>query len=170
MTGVLRRTEQARRAAVLVILSALSSACADRELNLIPAGFEGPVIIIFNDPNGAPPRWEGSARRYDIPASGVFRTQFGPNEGWGRPDYEYVDANGHRNAIVPGTPCVDSLPGDPVQACLDAVRMNGNGVPSPPYDAYVVSHRANRKQMYDRGARLVDSILFGGSLNGRSPD
>jgi hypothetical protein len=153
------------RTALVGLLCILISACADRELDLMPVGFEGPVIIIFNDPNGAPARWERGARRYDIPASGVFRTQFSPNEGWGRPDYEYVDASGHRSLIVPGTPCVDSLLGDPVQACLDAVRG-----PGPRYDAYVVSHRANRKEMYDRGARLVDSVLFGGSIWGRHPN
>lgn len=151
-------------------LLCLVAACAEPEVHLIPAGFEGPVIIIFNDPNGAAMRREGRARRYDIPPSGILRSQFAPNTGWGRPNYEYVDSVGHRTAIVPGTPCVDSLAGDPVQACLDAIRMNGNGAPSPQYDAYVVSHRANRKQMYDRGARLVDSVLFGGTSWGRPPN
>jgi hypothetical protein len=44
-------------------LLCLVAACAEPEVHLIPAGFEGPVIIIFNDPNGAPMRREGRARR-----------------------------------------------------------------------------------------------------------
>jgi len=159
-----------RRWTGLTVLCVIAAACAEPEVHLIPAGFEGPVIIIFNDPNGAPMRREGRARRYDIPVSGVLRTQFGPSSGFGRPDYEYVDSAGHRTAIVPGTPCVDSLPGDPVQACLDAVRLNGNGAQGPHYEAYVVSHRANRRIMYDRGSHLVDSMLFGGAMYRRPPN
>lgn len=155
-----------------LLMGALISGCqmAEPEVHLIPLGFEGPVIVIFNDPAGAPVRHEGRARLYQIPASGVFRTQFAPNEGWGLPSYQYVDSAGHRTPIVAGAPCTDSLPGDPPQACMDVVRLNMAGVPSPTYSAYVVSHRANRDQMYDRGARLADSVLFGGSVYGRPPN
>jgi hypothetical protein len=133
---------------------------AKPELHLIPDGFEGPVIIIYEDPNGAPLRMEGDTIRYDIPVSGVYRTQSKLNEGWGRPDYEYVDAAGRRTPIVPGTPCVDSLAGDPVQACLDAIKSVGDNTPR--YNTYVVSHRRNREQMYARGAKMVDSLFFSG--------
>ena len=122
---------------------------AEPQLHLLTAGYRGPVLIVFSDSSGAPPRYEGKARRYDIPLSGFLRTQFGPNQGWGRPDYEYVDAAGKRTRIVPGTPGNLSLPGDSVQACsMGRKFIKGR---SPEYSAYVVSRRDNRRQLY--GAR-----------------
>ena len=142
------------------------AACAEPEVHLIPVGLEGPVLIIFSDPNGVPEKREGRARRYDIPESGVFRTQLPRNEGWGRPDYEYVDGAGRRTPIVPGTQCDTTLADDPVQACLGVIRLNGNGAPSPDYTTYVVGHHANRNQMCDRLDQLADSVLFGGVIWG----
>jgi hypothetical protein len=132
---------------------------AEPELHLVTAGYQGPVLIIFTDSSGEPPRYEGKARRYDIPPSGILRIQFAPNEGWGRPDYEYVDPAGKRTRIVPGTPCDDSLPGDSVQACLmGRMFMKGR---APEYSAYVVSQHGNRRQLYERGDSLVKALLFG---------
>ncbi len=123
---------------------------AEHEIHLIPTGYTGPVVII-HDSTGAPVEREGKARLYRVPASGVVRTQFPPNEGWGRPDYYYVGDRGHRVAIVPGTPCDDSLPGDPVQACLMGQTRYGNADPRHAYSAYVVSRHASRRQLYEEG-------------------
>jgi hypothetical protein len=133
---------------------------AEPEVHLIPAGFQGPVLIIYNDSSGSPRRYEGKARRYDIPPTGILRSQFGPNDGWGRPDYEYVDSTGRRTAIVPGTPCDDTLPGDPVQACLMGL-LGFSDRPTPPYAAYVVGRHANRREFYERGDSLVRVVLYG---------
>lgn len=134
------------------------------ELHLIREGFEGPVLIIFNDPDGEPREYEGKSRVYEIPPSGVLRTQFPPNDGWSRPVYMYVDEQGNRTRIVTGAPCED-LSGDPVQACLMA-RRSGLNVNrqhiQPEYDAYVVGRKGNRRDLYGRGDSLVSAVLFGG--------
>lgn len=133
---------------------------AEPEVHLIPAGYTGPVLIIY-DSLGAPVERQGEARLYRIPMSGILRTQFPPNEGWGRPDYFYVDSLGHRTVIAAGTPCDDSLPGDPVQACLMGQTRYGNNGPRYQYSGYVVSRNAARRALYDQGERVVARVLFG---------
>src|SRR5690349_8697309 len=47
---------------------------------LLPAGFLGAVIVLYNRADGTPPLYEGKARLYRIPPSGILRTRFSP---WG---------------------------------------------------------------------------------------
>jgi hypothetical protein len=141
---------------------------AEPEIHLIPAGYEGPVVIIYGDSAGAPMRREGRARVYEIPADGVLRTRFPANPGWERPDYFYVDAEGRRTAITRGVPCNDSLVGDPVQACL-MPNTYVMGRAAPEYESYVVSRRATRRAMEARWDSTVNWAVFGDSTY-RRPD
>jgi hypothetical protein len=137
---------------------------AEPELHLIPEGFEGPVLIAFNDPDGTQPKYDGKSRLYEIPPSGVLRTQFPPNDGWSRPVYAYVDEQGNRTPIVTGAPCED-LPDDPVQVCSMGQRIDGDAsgrLTRPEYNAYVVGRRGNRRELYAKGDSLVSVTLFGG--------
>ena len=145
---------------VLLYGSAYVWGRAEPEVHLIPAGFRGPVLIVYGQPRGAVPAREGRARRYAIPAHGVLRTQYGPNPGWSKPRYFYVDAAGRRSAIVGGLPCADSLPGDPVQACLMG-RLFLSGRAAPAYSGYVVAREGERRAQYERGDSLVRAVVFG---------
>src|SRR5687767_10881838 len=49
---------------------------AEPEIHLIPKGYKGPVIIIFEDKQGEPVKYEDGKRVYKIPLDGVLRTQF----------------------------------------------------------------------------------------------
>jgi uncharacterized protein DUF6843 len=80
----------------LLLGAACVRTCSEPEIHLIPAGYEGPVLIIFDDPAGVRERRERATRVYEIPSNGVLRTRFGPNPGWSRPDYYYVDPTGRR--------------------------------------------------------------------------
>jgi len=132
---------------------------AEPEVHLLPAGYEGPVIIILNVPNGAPKEREGKARLFRIPASGVLRTQYGPNDGWNAPAFFYVDRAGHRTPIPGQAACSDSID-EHVRACWMGTRMNSNGTPSPEYVAYTVSRRTHDGEVSARGDQVVDSLLF----------
>ncbi|CAM4134013.1 DUF6843 domain-containing protein [Pseudoalteromonas ostreae] len=89
------------------ILIALLSACTEvkkREpaIYLIPEGYVGSLYIIFNAPNGQPPKYEGNSRVYDIPPSGVLVTQMDANEGWietSKIQYFYVSNTNERTPI-----------------------------------------------------------------------
>lgn len=133
---------------------------AEHEIHLIPAGYTGPVVILLHEPSAAAPEREAGARLFRIPPSGVARSQLGVNDGWGRPDYFYVDAQGRRTRIVSGTPCDDSLRGDPVQACLLS-HTTFSDLPDRPYEAYIVGRRADRQRWQWRDQRFVDSVAYG---------
>lgn len=133
---------------------------AEKEVHLLPAGFIGPVVILLSDSDAAPTVRENGARLFRIPASGVTRSRFGVNYGWGRPDYYYVDSQAPRTRVVSGTPCDDSLPGDPVQACLMGHTSFGD-LPDRPYQAYVVGRRADQLRWKWRADRFVDSVVYG---------
>jgi hypothetical protein len=135
---------------------------AEPEVHLLPVGFRGPVIIVFRQTDGAAPEREGRARLYRIPKDGVLRTAYGPNDGWSAPAYFYVDSSGHRTEIAGGAPCADSLPGDPVQACLMGWLSIGNRVGAD-YQAYVVTQQADRREQYKRGDSLVRTVIYGQS-------
>jgi hypothetical protein len=70
---------------------------ADPEKHLVPQGYIGHVYIVFDATDGVPPEHDGTARVYRIPAGGILRTQFPPNDGWSWKDevqFFSVDAVG----------------------------------------------------------------------------
>ena len=69
---------------------------------LIPEGYVGSLYIIFNAPNGEPPKYEGNSRVYKIPPSGGLVSQMDANEGWiesSQIQYFYVSDTGKRTPI-----------------------------------------------------------------------
>ena len=90
------------------IIVTLLSACSDSKENgpsiyLMPEGYVGSVYIIYNVPNGQPPRYEGESRVYEIPASGMLITQMKMKSG--REDngdalFYFKNGDGTRTLIV----------------------------------------------------------------------
>lgn len=71
---------------------------ADGEIHLLPEAYVGPVVIVYDQADGAPPERNADGWRvYRIPADGILYTQFGTNYGTypGPPKY-YRDRKGER--------------------------------------------------------------------------
>ncbi|HEX8529388.1 MAG TPA: hypothetical protein VF646_05175, partial [Cytophagales bacterium] len=49
---------------------------AEPETILVPKGYEGVVVVIFDQQEGAPAKYEGKDRVYEIPEDGVLLTRF----------------------------------------------------------------------------------------------
>ncbi|MCF7498515.1 hypothetical protein [Pseudoalteromonas sp. L1] len=89
------------------LIVALLSACTEVKeseptIYLIPEGYVGSLYIVFNAPNGEPPKYEGDSRVYNIPPSGVLVTQMDANEGWiesNKIQFFSVSTNGDRKPI-----------------------------------------------------------------------
>lgn len=63
-------------------------------MHLIPNGFEGPVIIVYDQKDGNAEKYENGFRVYEIPKSGILKTQFKHPSGWiapGKLQYYYQD-------------------------------------------------------------------------------
>ena len=91
---------------VVPAMALLLTACsrnAEREIHLIPAGDSGDVYVLHDVLGGAPARYEGDARVYEIPADGILRSETPTPEGrWGPGDvrYFYLEADGSRSPIL----------------------------------------------------------------------
>jgi hypothetical protein len=89
---------------LLLVLTSLAVMCgcqmAEPEIHLIPPGFMGNIYIFHNVPDGQPPKYDGSARIYEIPKDGILRSQTLMNPGWqSTPQYFYVTSDGKREKI-----------------------------------------------------------------------
>jgi hypothetical protein len=70
---------------IITLAVALVAGCAlpraEPEIHLIPKGYVGWVTIAFGAANGEAPAFEGNAREYRIPSSGILITQAKTNVG-----------------------------------------------------------------------------------------
>ncbi len=69
--------------------------------HLIPDGYVGPVVIVFDDPSGEPPkRDEDGGLIYEVPPEGVVRLSTeAPQAGLYHVDYFYVRPDGSRREL-----------------------------------------------------------------------
>lgn len=83
---------------VLIIYSCTKQK-SENAIVLIPKGYTGPLLIIFNQTDGEPKEYEADKRLYRIPYNGILRTQFEPNYSLQKQEYYYIDKNGERTVI-----------------------------------------------------------------------
>ncbi len=65
---------------------------AESETFIIPYGYKGKVIVVFEKKNGVSPKFERNSRVYEIPPSGILVTQFKINEGFMNRQFYYYDS------------------------------------------------------------------------------
>jgi hypothetical protein len=85
----------------LLLLLTITSCAQEAEdtIRLIPEGYQGTVLIIFNQEDGTPKEYEGGKRVYKIPENGILKTQFKPNYGVQKHEFFYVNNKGERTEI-----------------------------------------------------------------------
>ena len=71
------------RVVIFFILSVMLFGCstAENEVFILPKEYRGYVLIIFNQKNGVPSKYNGEKRVYEIPQNGILKTQFKLNDG-----------------------------------------------------------------------------------------
>ena len=90
MNSKLRTTRKTAIAIIALILSMFSCSRGHREIYVLPNGYTGRVVIIYDQANGAAKTYENGSRVYRIPESGVLKTQFSGNYEWSEfPDFHY---------------------------------------------------------------------------------
>ncbi len=90
--------------AVVVGLYALSFASSyftrpEKETYLIPEGYKGSVLVIFNQPDGEKPEYEKGRRIYRIPQTGILFTQLKDEQGLISQEYFYITPNKQRRKL-----------------------------------------------------------------------
>ncbi len=71
----------------------------EKETYLIPEGYKGNVLVIFNQSDGEKPEYEDGRRIYRIPQTGVLFTQFKDEQGIINQEYYYISPNGQRRKL-----------------------------------------------------------------------
>lgn len=102
---------------VIVILAQSLSSCqtGEQEIVIVPTDYTGYIVIIHNQEHGNPIRYEGKKRVYEIPQSGILRTQFSGNYGWvGLTEFYYESIAQEKQ--IPFKVDADSLPSDSIVA------------------------------------------------------
>ena len=90
----------------------------DPTLVILPEGYRGPLVVIFDQPDGDPAVREGGRRRLRADSSGVVVTAFPPT--FGRVDEVYVSERPEGRCLYPPAP-VDVA--DRYPLCSDSIRV-----------------------------------------------
>ncbi len=102
---------------VIFVSAAYQSAQGEDEIFIVPEGYAGYIVIIYDQEHGEPIRYAGKKRVYAIPPDGILRTQFSGNYGWADFSEFYYDSIAPENRI-PFVSGPNSIPKDgSVVAC-----------------------------------------------------
>lgn len=90
-----------RQSLLFIMLGLSLSGCGQkiRETFLVPAGFEGRINVIFNQPSSPPIPVAEGRKVYNIPTDGILVTSSGLEDGMIDQEFFYVDSLGKRTAI-----------------------------------------------------------------------
>ncbi|MEW6774623.1 MAG: hypothetical protein AB1304_11605 [Bacteroidota bacterium] len=75
---------------IIISLILFSCATGEDEIVIVPKNYTGYIVIIYDQKQGAEPKYEGKKRLYEIPANGILKTQFTDNPEWTHfPEFYY---------------------------------------------------------------------------------
>jgi hypothetical protein len=83
-----------------LVLSVILSSCGEQEAVVVPDNYKGYIVVIFNQKNGDPIKYEGKKRVYEIPQDGILKTQFEPNDGWRESSEFYYEKIAPENKLL----------------------------------------------------------------------
>lgn len=79
---------------ICICVSVLGCRSTKREIFILPRGFTGYVVLIYDQNSGLPIRLEGDKRVYRIPPNGILLTQASLNSDWLElPEFYYDEIN-----------------------------------------------------------------------------
>jgi len=138
------------------------SAFAESEYFLLPIGYEGPVLIIYDQENGLPALYQGRVRIYQVAADGVLRTQFSQSRLAVNRSFWYVGQQGALLALpkVLRPDCADYLPDDPVAVCSTYTQ---SGPAMPAHDGFIIGRFKDRDTNLRRFEEVFQASLVSGN-------
>jgi len=124
-------------------------------------GYSGRVLVFFNRPEGQPLKYENRKRVYEIPTTGVLKTQSDLNTHWHKPDeFFYYDSSGGRTPI----PYVDYRDArqDQVQACCLGTGKAGvaENQPDVTFAEFYVGTKAEIDAAFKASEKNLPGVIF----------
>jgi hypothetical protein len=133
-----------------------------KETFLIPAGFQGRINIIFNQPSAAPVIVENGRRIYHIPADGILVTSSTLETGYIDQEYYYVDKENKRTRIAVQDPGAKELREEPAVVYYGVTGVYGNSTDTNPlnFEESIIASRATNDSIYSQASRAAfDEII-----------
>ena len=131
------------------------------QLFMLPPDFQGPVMVIYDQPDGVRPKAVNGQIVYDVPRDGIVRTAL-PEEVLAGSQVRFVYKS--RPALLQYHTCtqmrLEGLATDAAAVCWLAIQVGGNGTPD--HAVYIITDWAGIPNNYNRGARMLDSLFFSG--------
>jgi len=130
----------------LVLSLLIGYAFTQTEIYLLPQDYIGPVLVIYNQPEGQPVESEGFARVYRIPANGVYMTTAARQQ-FISGQFFYVDSQGNRTQIYEPYKCSQELTSDMLVVCSMPYLMGHNGQIVPEHRGVVVGRQSEIQEL-----------------------
>jgi hypothetical protein len=140
----------------------------DRRLQLfvLPTDFQGPVMVIYDQPDGVRPKAVNGMIIYDVPSNGIVRTVL-PEEVLAGSQVRFVYKS--HSALLQYHTCtqmrLEGLASDGAAVCWLAIQVGNSAMPD--HAVYIITDWTGIPENYNRGARMLDSLFFGGPSGSR---
>lgn len=134
---------------------------AEPEVYLLPVSYEGPVFVLFAQPQAPPLPIVDGRRELRVPKNGVLLTSSSIAEGWKNPAVYYVRQDGLRVPVHTDWARIDTTDGV-IRTYWLSTRIGGmvNGVQQPTlrYEAFIVGARGSDSRLEERADFVLDSL------------
>ena len=134
---------------------------AQLETYFVPSGFEGPVLVIYDQASAPALPIVNGGRRLDIPASGVLVTSSSRSEGWKDPAIYLIGRDGAQTPVATDW-SRSGTKEDHVRTYWLGTRIAGtvNGVPQPDmsYEAFILGPPGQDARFEARADSMLDSL------------
>ncbi|MBZ9731609.1 hypothetical protein LB467_18130 [Salegentibacter sp. JZCK2] len=149
-----------------IILSFMVLSCdtGEQEIIIAPRDYTGYIIVIFNQEDGKPVKYEGKKRIYEIPSDGVLKTQFNSNDGWSDyPEfyYEVIDPEYKLPSNILTE--IETLPMDTIvgfKGATGSIRKNNYDDERVQFAKYYIGTRSDIKRAKEEAEKL-DIVKLG---------
>jgi hypothetical protein len=143
-----------------------TDALVTEELFLLPSGYRGPVVIIYDQRNGTSPISRNQGKiTYEVPQSGIVKSRSG------EPPLGTKVSAAFRN--TPNAPLrtfgsceemrLTRTAADPAATCwIDSIQ----GSDIPPHVVFIVTDWSTIPENYARASLVLDSVVFKGRFPG----
>jgi hypothetical protein len=146
--------------AATFILGLMACSKGEDSFRIVPKGYEGLVIIIFDSNKSDTQDYEDGKRLYKIPDSGILITGFSENYGSQSPFYFEEDSNGKRQGI----PFFSNFNYDKVNQtnirCAFNEKIVGASKSRPAYKSFLVGKGKDIEKWTNKNNDLVEEALI----------
>jgi Family of unknown function (DUF6843) len=104
---------------LVIVFILMGCNSGEQEIIVVPKDFSGYIIVLFNQKDGTAPIYEGNKRIYEIPKSGILRTQFESNYGM-REFAEFYYEKISPETRIPSFVELKSVPSDKIVGLIGA--------------------------------------------------